>query len=88
MIGNTDLPLYESLARLKGEYSHKISAHERQRVGVLVEREAGLAAEVVLQRQRSLARRAAPPRLRVPVQLQVHAVCTQYSIPLFWTLCG
>lgn len=63
------LPLYESLAGLESEYGDEVSAHECQGIGVLIEREARFAAKVVLQRQGSLARRAAPARLRVAVQL-------------------
>lgn len=77
--GRTHLPLDETLARLEGEHGDEVAAHERQRVGVLVEREARLAAHEALQRQRRLAARAAAARARVPVQLQMHAVCAQYK---------
>lgn len=69
------LPLDEPLPGLEGEHGDEVAAYQRQRVGVLVQREARLAAQEVLQRERGLGAPTPAPRARIPVQLQVHAVC-------------
>lgn len=55
------LPLHEPLARVECQHGHQVAAHERQRVAVLVQREAGLRTHELLQRQRRLQPAAAAP---------------------------
>lgn len=72
------LPLHKAFACLEGEYGGVVAANERQRVRVLVQRKARLAAQIAIQRERGLAGGAGPARARLAVQLQLNAVCAHY----------
>lgn len=70
----TNLPLDEALPRVEGQHDDDVLAQDGNRVRLLVQREAGLAAEIVLQRQRRLRLAILVAVFGVAVQLQVQAV--------------
>lgn len=47
----TNLPLYETFSRIEGQHDDDILTQDRNRIGLFVQREAGFAAQIVLQRQ-------------------------------------
>ena len=77
VVGYLDLPLDEALARVEGQHDRDVLADDGDRVGLLVEGEAALRAQKVLQAERRLGLALLVAVLAVGVQLQVQAVCKQ-----------
>lgn len=71
----TNLPLYQSFAGIECQHDYHVLADDCYRVGLLVQRETRLHAEKVLQRERCLRLTVFVAILRVPVELQMKAIC-------------